>query len=399
MTKRFFATLLVAVILLVNLTPANVFAASNNPYCRISFDSSVGCNTIKYYYYIENTARYDQTRLVKFYDEKVLLGSNNTVITSNHKLGSNPAWTTDGKYLVWVEDDFTLNAREYCSDTNITLANGVSSLGLNSESMVETVTLIDNSSSDISKLLPQQTSPTAQPTVVPTVIPTATPPVAPTETPKATKKPKIYKSDKCENFAKKSVLYKKGTSDKYILKYKNKKLYLNGKVVARGIKYKKNILGFYSKNYLIYVKGHKTYLSDIKNPKIRILAKQNVKSLVYDKKTGFATSIHRLTKKLDYVENSKLKSILYQNGKKAHVLKTNKKRTKLYLDDKLLKELSQEEIISGVKFKKLGFTEDGYLCYAIKSNMYRIRLSCLTLTESWHKKKEISQNYLGFSKK
>ena len=113
-SKKFLTTILVAIMVVCNFAPAApANAASTDPYCRISYDSNVGCNTVKYYYYVGGNARYDASRLVKFYDSKILLGTSNTEVTGNHKAGTNPAWNNNGSYLVWIESDNSLQCRAY----------------------------------------------------------------------------------------------------------------------------------------------------------------------------------------------------------------------------------------------------------------------------------------------
>ncbi len=144
--------ILLALMTLVNLTPVTVRGA-NLPYCRISYDSSVGCSTNKYYYYNKNNvACYDAARLVKFYDSKILLGTSNTLVTSKHKSGTYPVWVPDGSYLVWQENDNSLNARNFATGQNFKLADNITSIGINTESMGETVTFSDGKSVTIASL-------------------------------------------------------------------------------------------------------------------------------------------------------------------------------------------------------------------------------------------------------
>lgn len=154
--------ILLALLTLVNLVPTPVKAAA--PYCRISYDSSVGCNTNKYYYYDKNNvARYDATRLVKFYDGKILLGTSNTLVTSKHKSGTNPVWVLNGSYLVWQETDTSFNARNFATGQNFKIADNVSAIGINAENMGETVTFSDGKSVTIASLLTSANVPTPTP--------------------------------------------------------------------------------------------------------------------------------------------------------------------------------------------------------------------------------------------
>lgn len=388
MNKKFLAALLAALMLLVNLAPMTANAASaDSPFCRISFDSNVGCNTVKYYYYVGGTAKYDASRLLKYYDGKILLGTSNTIITSNHKQGTNPAWTTDGNYAIWIESDSVLWAREYNGTNNIKLSDGVLSVGLNAESMVETVTFSDNRSSSINELLnvPTPTTPVTTEPAIPITTPVSTPKATPTPT----KAP--YKKNKCKNYSNKSVFYAAGTTNKYVLKRTGNKLFLNGKLVVSGVKKAKNIFGFSKSFYVYFVKNHKLYMASKFEPRKHMLIMQNIKDLNFDKKTEFVTTINRLKKKLDYVHNKKFKSVLYQNGKKAHVLKTNKAGNKLYLDGKLVDSSKTK------KFKNLGFTEDGSFCYCKGNKLYKAKITSPETKGKWTDSKKLIKNYLGFS--
>ena len=167
-TAKFFAILL-AIMTLINCTPVTVMAASaNTPYCRISYDSSLGCNTVKFYSYNKSgVAQYDASRLVKFYDGKILLGTSNTVLTSNHKAGTNPAWTSDGSYLVWHETDDSFHGHNYTTGENVKLADKISAIGINSDSMAETVTLSDGKSVTINTLISGASSTPQKPVETP----------------------------------------------------------------------------------------------------------------------------------------------------------------------------------------------------------------------------------------
>lgn len=176
--------ILMAIMTLVNLTPAIAKAATNPPYCRISYDSSLGCNTVKYYAYDKSgVARYDASRLIKFYDRKILLGTSNTVVTSKHKAGTNPAWILDGSYLVWQETDESFHAHKYATGENIKLADKILAIGINSDSMAETVTLADGKSVKISTLISESTSTPQKPTQTPST---------PSSVPKTNKKIKEW---------------------------------------------------------------------------------------------------------------------------------------------------------------------------------------------------------------
>ena len=167
-TKKILMAILVIAMTLVALSQPVNAASATSPYCRISYDTSMGCNTVKYYSYIKGIAQYDASRLVKFYDGKVLLGTSETVVTTNHKLGTNPSWITDGSFLIWQEADADLSlcARGYSDGINRTIATGVTSISLNAESMVETVSFADGTSKSIKDLL-GSTSSAPAPTPVP----------------------------------------------------------------------------------------------------------------------------------------------------------------------------------------------------------------------------------------
>lgn len=391
MNKKILAALLAALMLLVNLAPVAAKAASaDSPFCRIAYDSNVGCDTVKYYFYIDGTAKYDASRLVKFYDGKILLGINNTTVTSTHKAGTNPAWSTDGSHLVWIEADSSLWARTYADGVNKKIVDSISSLGLNAESMVETVTFSDNKSSSINELLNVSTNVVSDSaidvaTATPTVKPTAKPTAKPTKAP--------YKKNKCKNYSNKSVYYAAGTTNKYFLKRTGNKLYINGKLVVAGIsKNAKNIFGFSKSYYVYFVKNHKLYSASKFNPSKHQLLMQNIRNLNFDKKTGFVSTINRLKKKVDYVDTKKFKTILYQNGQKAHVLKTNKAGTKLYLDGKLVDKSKKKS-----SFTSLGFTEGGYICYNKGKIPHKAKIELPSAKEKWKTTNTWTKNYLGFS--
>lgn len=388
--KKILAALLAALMLLVNLSPMSAKAASaDSPFCRISYDSNVGCDTVKYYFYVDGTAKYDASRLVKFYDGKILLGINNTTVTSTHKAGTHPVWTPDGSYLIWIEADLSLWSRAYADGINKKIADSVSSLGLNAESMVETVTFSDNRSSSINELLNTPTNSVVSDSAI--AVATATPSAStPNQTAAPTKAP--YKKNKCKNYLNKSVFYAKGTTNKYVLKRTGNKLYINGKLVVSGIsKNAKDIFGFSKSFYVYFVKNHKLYWASKFDPTKHQLLMQNVRSLNFDKKTGFVTTVNRLKKKVDYVETKKSKAILYQNGKIAHVLKTNKTAKKLYLDGKLV-DTSKTK-----KFNNLGFTEDGSFCYCKGKIPHKAKIELPSAKEKWKTTNTWTKNYLGFS--
>lgn len=164
--KRFLVTFVAIMLLFVNSLLAN--AAANSPYCRISYDSNVGCNTVKYFSYDKkDVAHYDASRFVKFYDGKILLGNSNTLITSTHKLGTNPGWIPDGTYLVWLETDNSFKGHHFATGQTVKLADNVLSIGINADSMAETVTFADGKSVAISTLLPNSAPPQEPPKVQP----------------------------------------------------------------------------------------------------------------------------------------------------------------------------------------------------------------------------------------
>ena len=114
---KFIAVIMAVLMALTTLAPVVANAADTDPYCRISYDAALGCNTVKYYSYIGGKAKYDARRLVKFYSGQLLLGTSNTLVTNKHKEGTNPAWTPDGAYLTWQETDNSFWARSYSENS------------------------------------------------------------------------------------------------------------------------------------------------------------------------------------------------------------------------------------------------------------------------------------------
>lgn len=189
---KFIAVVMAVLMLLTTLAPVTANAADTDPYCRISFDAALGCNTVKYFGYVGGKAKYDASRLVKFYNGQLLLGTSNTLVTSKHKNGTNPAWTPDGSYLIWQETDDSCWARSYSTGVNQKIATNVASAGLNAEHMAETISFANGTSSKIEDLI-KGAKPTATPTPTatpkPTLKPTATPTASPSATPAVTPKP------------------------------------------------------------------------------------------------------------------------------------------------------------------------------------------------------------------
>lgn len=185
------AVILAVLMLLTTLAPVTVNAATaESPYCRISYDAAVGCNTVKYYSYVGGKAKYDASRLVKFYNGQLLLGTSNTLVTSKHKDGTNPAWTPDGSYLIWQETDDSCWARNYSTGVNQKIATNVLSVGLNAETMAETVSLANGTSSKVDDLIKGATAtPTPTATTNPTASPAASATVSPTASPVVTASP------------------------------------------------------------------------------------------------------------------------------------------------------------------------------------------------------------------
>ena len=191
MTKRFLATILTMVLFLSVLTPATAQAAtpqttttqkaakkeetSKPPYCRISYDteesfqSTKGCYTLRYYAYNAERKFFEESasRLVKYRDGIILLGINGkNEVTSKHNKTA-PGWNTDSAYLVWQETDNSVSVRNFKTGKTYRIAENVSSLNMNSETMVESVTFLDGTTKSINDLLPSSTATTTPPTTKP----------------------------------------------------------------------------------------------------------------------------------------------------------------------------------------------------------------------------------------
>ncbi len=392
-TTKLIATLM-AILTLVTLVPCTV-SASNEPYCMISFDASLGCNTVKYYSYSSNTFRQDTARLVKFYDGKILLGTNDTLLTSSHKAGTNPAWTPNGNYLSWFDNNNSFCLRNYKTG-EMRYFSEVSNIKLNAESMVSSVILADGSVKSVTELLSDSTSNVTPPSPTSPSSPSSPSTKNPIKNPAVQQwtdsagrehykfgKNKVivdghdvylndYKiSELCNSsvrfvaidssnrvylyedktaslyrfkvvnifkpsrikFAKGTKLQrielnsngyltkivttsgtftvkqlavdktwypkknyainKKGyctyylaeTSKTYTLRLKGTKLYLNKKVIAKGITRKTESFGFKGK-FLYYVKAGKRYEAKISSPKMAKVTKTGIKKLTYSKKDG-----------------------------------------------------------------------------------------------------------------
>lgn len=383
-TAAILALTIILTLVNVNLTP--VMATATSPYCRISYNSSIGCNVIDYYYYKKGstTAKRSPNRLVKFYDTKILLGPNNTVVTNSHKAGTNPAWTVNGAYLVWIEVDNTTWARNFKNGQNIQLTQKETrELNLNAETMVESLSFYDNSSQKIAELLPSQpnTPSTPKPSnpskpVIPTK-PTPSKPATPTKT---------Y----AEPTPNKWTLYRKGSSKKYVLSRESGNLYLEGILVATGIKKSDWGFGFAkSGKEFFYQKGSFVYVAKVSKPLASSLYKQNVSALVFDKKTFLITKTKSLTSKKDFVFNTKNKSIWYHSNKQKAVLQV--KGRDILLNGKIIKTLSKKQTV-----KKVGFTEKAQIFYQINGKKYVAPVNRPTKISLI--KKTVARDSLGFIK-
>lgn len=157
-TKRFLIVILAMAVLLVNLAPSVQAAKTNPPYCRISYDAALKTNALRYYFYKKNIAQEDSSRLVQFNGKGTIkLGTKEKIITKKHKPGTNPAWISDGSYLVWLETDNSISALEFKTGKIRKIAENVSVLNLNAETMAESVTFKDGTTKSIKALLSANT--------------------------------------------------------------------------------------------------------------------------------------------------------------------------------------------------------------------------------------------------
>lgn len=364
MIKKILVVIIATLMLLASIV-LEVEAAATNPYCRISYDSAVGCNTVKYYSYKNDIARYDATRLVKFYDGKILLGTSNTVVTTNHKSGTNPAWTTDGSHLVWIDSENTLWARSYSTNQNVSLRNNVSSLGLNAESMVETVSFADGKSVAISTLLSDTTTTPVEPEETPT-----TEQNQPSSQPSTKSQLTEWTDNKGrEHFSfgsNKLVVYK---ADVYLNKFKISEL-CNSGVRFVGV----------DSSYRVYLyedASNSYYRFDPKNifvpKKIRFANKGTLLSVITDS-NGFVTKVvttsgtyklSQLTKKtrwqppISYVIN-KSGYCTYYVAKSSKKYTLSLKGQKLYLGKKLIATgINKKSSSFGFANKKIYYVKNG----------------------------------------
>ncbi len=190
MKKTFLTTILTLALILAMLAPTTTEAASK-PYCRIYYDTyeqfggKTGCYTLRYYAYTKDGfAKESASRLVKYRGNKMFLGhgSKEITVTTKLKVGSIPAWTTNGSDLCWIEKNSDIFARNYKTGKVRKLAEEAKSFSLNAESMVTYVTFQNGKKKTIKSLL-SSTSTTPQPNPSPNPNPSPTPKPNPTPTP------------------------------------------------------------------------------------------------------------------------------------------------------------------------------------------------------------------------
>ncbi len=379
-TKKILMAILVIAMTLVALSQPVNAASATSPYCRISYDTSMGCNTVKYYSYIKGIAQYDASRLVKFYDGKVLLGTSETVVTTNHKLGTNPSWITDGSFLIWQEADADLSlcARGYSDGINRTIATGVTSISLNAESMVETVSFADGTSKSIKDLL-GSTSSAPAPTPVPVPVPT---PAPVTTTPPAIKEWTDSVNRDHFKFGKNELIVD------------GKKIYLNDYLISELCNSGVRFVGIDNQNrvYLYEDRSACFYRFNTKNifKPIKMKFATGAKLLSVEKNSnGYITkvvtsagtfSIKQLVAdkkwypKKSYVMNKHGYCVYYMSeSSKTYTLTI--KGNNLYLGKKLIvKGISRKTDSFGFKGKYIRYIKNGYDCQVKISNPKKVTI-------------------------
>lgn len=163
MSKKIWATLLTFVMVLgiIAATPATqvraASASSNTPYNFISYDSSTSSYTSVYYDYSSGFGRIDYTRGLTWKGSTLSFTNSGDVITKKMKAGSTPAWANNGSYLVWQEDGNVLQIQKYGTSSPTSVSN-VTTITLDAENMVKSVTMSDKTTKTISELVKSGTS-------------------------------------------------------------------------------------------------------------------------------------------------------------------------------------------------------------------------------------------------